>query len=418
MRILRLSKWRNLIPALIAMTLAACSVSPPSAISTGAIPAADAAPAAQAGDARASKPKVALLLPLSARGHAAIIADSLKKSAELALQSPGGARIELLILDDRGTADGARTAAQAAIAGGAELMIGPLFSKSVSAAAVMARPAGLPIVAFSNDEQVAGNGVYLVSFLDHPEIDRIVDYAASQGRRRFAALVSDDATGRRSEAHFRAAVLRNGGSVRAVESHGSSTTSKLEAIRRLRPKLNWSDSDGDRVDALFLPGAEDTLASLGPLLKQADLDPARVKIIGTGGFDYPNVGRDPVFAGAWFPDADPGAPRAFTDAFVRAYGHAPPRIAGLAFDAVTLAKALAGGPDRGRYAPSQLTRSQGFETSSGTLKLLPDGTSAHALAILEVQSYGTRVIDPPTGSAGASQVSERSSRQQAARRIN
>ena len=55
--------------------------------------------------------KVALLLPLSANGNAGQIAQSMKNAADLALREFQNAGIQILVKDDRGTAEGARAAA-------------------------------------------------------------------------------------------------------------------------------------------------------------------------------------------------------------------------------------------------------------------------------------------------------------------
>ena len=66
----------------------------------------------------------------------------------------------------------------------------------------------MPVLAFSNNTQVAGQGVYLVSFLAEQEAERIVSYAAAQGKRRFAALIPDDAYGIRRRSRRSAAPCR------------------------------------------------------------------------------------------------------------------------------------------------------------------------------------------------------------------
>ena len=72
--------------------------------------------------------------------------------------------LQLIVKDDKGTPEGAKAAAEEAIKGGASSILGPLFAKSVAAVAPVARQADVPVIAFSNDRQVAGNGVYLLSF--------------------------------------------------------------------------------------------------------------------------------------------------------------------------------------------------------------------------------------------------------------
>jgi ABC-type branched-subunit amino acid transport system substrate-binding protein len=57
----------------------------------------------------------------------------------------------------------AANAAQQLLAQGAEIIVGPLFGPSVSAVAPIARDRGVPVLAFSTERSVAGNGVYLLS---------------------------------------------------------------------------------------------------------------------------------------------------------------------------------------------------------------------------------------------------------------
>src|SRR5256885_1642445 len=78
---------------------------------------------------------------------------------------------------------------------GAELILGPLFAQSVTPAAQVARARSVPLIAFSTDSNVAGRGVYLLSFLPESDVDRVVEYAIAQGRRSFVALVPDNAYG-------------------------------------------------------------------------------------------------------------------------------------------------------------------------------------------------------------------------------
>src|SRR5690606_21149223 len=105
--------------------------------------------------------------------------------------------------DDKGTAQGAQEAAQAAIAEGAEIILGPVFAQSVAAAGQVARQSGVPVIAFSTDASVAGRGVYLLSFPPQGDVERIVGHSAQAGKKSFAALVPDNAYGTVVEAAFK-----------------------------------------------------------------------------------------------------------------------------------------------------------------------------------------------------------------------
>src|SRR5439155_3694000 len=106
----------------------------------------------------------------------------------------------------------------------------------------VARGRGVPVIAFSTDANVAARGVYLLSFLPESDVDRIIGYAASQGRRSFAALVPDNAYGTVVEAAFKQMVARRGGRVIALERY------PLDRAQIQRPARNVAHAAG-RADA-------------------------------------------------------------------------------------------------------------------------------------------------------------------------
>jgi ABC-type branched-subunit amino acid transport system substrate-binding protein len=70
--------------------------------------------------------KVAMLLPLSATGNASQLARDMRNAADLALREFPNSNLQILIKDDRGTPDGARPATSAALAEGAQMILGPI----------------------------------------------------------------------------------------------------------------------------------------------------------------------------------------------------------------------------------------------------------------------------------------------------
>ena len=181
--------------------------------------------------------KVGLILPLSAAGNAGVAAQSMKNAAEMALAEFNNPNIQLLIKDDGGTAQGASQGTQQALDEGAEIILGPLFALSVPATAQLARARGVSVIAFSTDSSVAGRGVYLLSFLPESDVNRIVEYSASIGKRSFAAMLPDNAYGNVVEATFKQAVSRRGGRIVAFEKYGAdrATPARTVAQRWARP---------------------------------------------------------------------------------------------------------------------------------------------------------------------------------------
>jgi len=334
--------------------------------------------------------KVAVLLPVTGSGSTPAVAKALKQAAELALFDFDNPNVTLIPKDTKGTPDGARLAAESALQDGAELIIGPLFAQEVTGAAPVARQGGVPMIAFSSDEKVAGNGVYLLSFLAGRDVPRIVTFALSRGKRNFAELIPQSAYGRIAETAFARAVSSGGGSapVRATFPPEDSSA-MLAPVKQVANTIK----SGQAVDALFLPAGREELPELAPHLASSGLSSRSVQFIGTGQWDYPNIGSDRALVGGWYPAPDPKGWSSFVERYSKTYGAAPPRIASLGYDAVSLAVSLSPNPPGQRFTTAQLTRPSGFSGIDGLFRLLSDGTCERGLAILEVREGAPQVID-------------------------
>jgi len=393
---------REVTFAALALALAGCSTSMgPTAAPTTAL----APPPGQSQTIAREPVKIALLLPMGGMGETATVAKAMKQGAEMALFELNDPNVQLVTKDDGGSMVSARAAADEAIKEGAEIIIGPLLSQSVTGVAPAAREAGVPVLAFSNNSQVAGQGVYLVSFLAEQEVERIVSYAASQGKRRFAALIPDDAYGAVVEAAFRRSVQANGGRVAVVERYPMAANGMLAPAQRVVEAIKQEEQAATPVDALFLPGGPDSLPQIAPVMAYSGLDTRKVKLLGTSSWDYPSVNREAAFEGAWYPSPDPAAWRSFSERFANTFGTAPPRIASVAYDAIGIAIGLSANPKGARYSTANITRSNGFAGVDGIVRFSDNGLSERGLAIVEVQKFGSSVIDAAPTSFNPTQLS-------------
>src|SRR5208337_255459 len=112
-----------------------------------------------------------------------------------------------------------------------------------------------------------------------------------------------------------------------------------------------------QIDAIFIPAGGDTLPSLAPLFPYYEIDTKTVKLMGLSGWDYVGVGKEPALQGGWFAAPDPKGWQDFTRRYVETYSEAPPRLASLSYDAVSLAISLSANPPDRRFAAAELTRS-------------------------------------------------------------
>ncbi|MDE2601551.1 MAG: penicillin-binding protein activator [Bradyrhizobium sp.] len=335
--------------------------------------------------------KVGLILPLSAAGNAGVAAQSMKNAAEMALAEFQNPNIQLLIKDDSGSAQGAQQGTQQALDEGAEIILGPLFALSVPATAQLARGRGIPVIAFSTDSSIAGRGVYLLSFLPESDVNRIVDYSASIGKRSFAALLPDNAYGNVVEAAFKQAVSRKGGRVVAFEKYGADRSGPARAVAQ----------GLGSADALFIADDGDSVVAVADALTAAGANLKNIQLLGTGLWDNPRVFAAPSLQGGLYAAPDPAGFRNFSRRYRTRYGSDPVRTATLAYDAVALVAALARTQGQQRFSPEVLTNPSGFAGIDGLFRFRSDGTNERGLAIMRVGSGGGVAVAGPPKSFGA-----------------
>jgi ABC-type branched-subunit amino acid transport system substrate-binding protein len=330
--------------------------------------------------------RVGVVLPFSnASPGTRALGNAMLKAAEMALFDSGNKNIILMTADDSARPEEAAAAARRLLDQGAEVLIGPLFAASVSAVAPVARDRGVPVIAFSTDRTVAGKGVYLLSFQPENEVNRVVSFAAAQGRKNFAALVPSTSYGHVSERAFRDAVKASGGTVGAVEHFSPSSgavTDQAAAIAKTNP------------DAIFIPQGGSLLRAIAPTLSLDGLDLTKVKLLGTGLWDDLSVTREPALRDGWFAAPAPDADRGFTKRYREIFGAAPPPLAILAYDAVSLVALIGAGEPYHRFTKAALTDPNGFAGAGGIFRFNEDGAIDRGLSVLAVRPGGFAVVSP------------------------
>jgi ABC-type branched-subunit amino acid transport system substrate-binding protein len=389
-------------------------------------PAAAANPSAPAGAPEATRGtqiKVALLLPLS--GPNAAIGHAMLDAAQMAVFEVAAENFVLLPRDTQGTADGAARAATAAIGEGAEIILGPLLMPEVAAVKPLAQQARINVVAFSTSDQMAGDGVYLLSFLAHQNVQRITGYAHAQGADRFAVLAPSTSYGELVAREAHDAVTAFGGSLDHVEYYDPAATDLRPVVKRLAgfdsrtaalakekkqletatdeasklalQRLSGRETAGDvDFDAVLIPESGARLKAAASLLPYYDIDTKRIHLLGTGIWDQPGLGAEPALVGAWFAAPAPAARSDFERRFQALYKRAPPRLATLGYDAAALAAVLAqrAALRDSLFSAAALTDPDGFTGVDGIFRFLADGKVERGLAIIEIEHDGTKVVDP------------------------
>ncbi|SCA56434.1 ABC-type branched-chain amino acid binding protein (modular protein) [Candidatus Terasakiella magnetica] len=365
--------------------------------------------------------RVGLLVPLS--GRAANVGKEIMNAAQLALFDFAGPNYELLPYDTQSTPEGAVQAVQYAIADGVSIVVGPLLSKSAQAIAPYLQASNVNALAFTNDSTAASQNVFVLGVRPEEEVERIINFAALQGSTRFALLAPADEYGIRVRTAFEAAVLANGAELSKVvqflsgsddlpamirdmadyderrkelleqkaELEGKEDALSQKALERLELLQTVGDVD---FDALLVAAGGKTLQSIAANLPYYDVDPKKVRMLGTSLWEAKWVRAEPALLGGWF--AAPSAKNRgeFVRQYRSVYDANPHRLATLAYDAVALSAVLANDKGEADYSRQTLTDPAGYLGRNGIFRLHQWGLAERGLAVMQVKQKNFREISP------------------------
>ena len=359
--------------------------------------------------------RVGLLLPLT--GVNAPLGQAMLKSAQLALDAPGAPA-----LDPQDTGDapgGAARAAQAALAGGDGILLGPLTSAETAQAAPVAHAASVPMLAFTSDVAQAQPGTWVMGVTPEQQVRRLVAAAKAENRSRIAALLPDNALGHAMADGLRQACSDAGLPAPVIAQHGGSMESVNAAMRSLsdfadrrgaiEQKVKDAKASQDPAvrdtaqalsqtpippppfDALLLADTGIGLQEVISVLAYYDVSSSQVRIMGPGLWGA-FASKLHALEGAWFAGPDPRDRRGFAALYEKKFGQPPRPLADIPYDAAALARSLS---QRGGYGLDMLTRSDGFAGVDGIFALQPDGHVRRGLAIFQIQPGGGASIIQP-----------------------
>ena len=365
--------------------------------------------------------RVGLLVPLS--GPNEKLGRSMLNAAQMALFDFSDSYFELLIFDTLGTSEGAAEAARFAIEDGVSVILGPLLGSSISAITPMVQAANVKVLGFSSDRTVTGKGIYTMGFFPEDEVKRVVAYAISKGKKRFAAIAPIGLYGQAVVEALRFTAVEFGGEVEKVLFYDAKAEDFSDVVRELanyesrrqalldqRSELQRRDDEIAKralkrlekmqtlgevpFDTLLLAGGGKRLLAIAALLPFYDVDPKKVRMLGTGQWDMPDLGVEPALRGGWHAGPPPQARANFVKNYKNVYGFKPHRLATLAYDATALIAVMAkaeGGPN---FSNKALTVKSGFWGRDGLFRFLNDGTVQRGLAVLQVEARSLKVISP------------------------
>lgn len=178
--------------------------------------------------------RIGLLLPLSAQNsEIKNLARSLSDAAQMALFDSTPTRLALVPQDTKGTKIGALKAMELAVKKNVDIILGPLLASSVEAITPLAQQNNIPIIAFSSDERIVKNNIYLLGFSPRQQVRTIIKHAKNLGVRRIAAFLPRTDYGRLVRDVFVKASSAGGMEIHAIETYAPNIEKAMGPASRL-----------------------------------------------------------------------------------------------------------------------------------------------------------------------------------------
>ncbi|WP_319825678.1 penicillin-binding protein activator [Thalassovita sp.] len=336
---------------------------------------------------------VALLVPRGG-GNAGddILAQSLENAARLAIADLQGVKIDLRVYDTAGDPATAQTQGVKAVNDGAKIILGPVYSAEANAVAVAVASRGVNVLSFSNNSTIAGGNLYILGPTFENTANRLVRFAAQQGKGNIVIAHDDNLAGQLGRNAIQTAIGQTGGaSLAAGVGYEFSQQGVVDAIPAVREAVK-----SGAANALFLTANTDgALPLVTQLLLESGVNPQSVQYIGLTRWDVPPQTLElPGVQGAWFALPDPTLSERFSVRYVMAYGSQPHSIGGLAYDGIAAIGALVQAGHSDALTGAALTQGAGFQGVNGIMRLRTDGTNERGLAVAQIQNKKVVIIDP------------------------
>ena len=376
---------------------------------------------AEIGISDSSSFRVGMLLPLT--GEDAKYGEGLKNASMIALNNINNPNLVLQYYDTQSTPAGARVAIENAINQRSNLIVGPLKSKEVLAISNETIYQGIPVIAFSTAQEILQPTIYTLGLLIEEQVDRIMTYAAAQGRSRFALLLPDNGTGAAvakaavksaqknnvlltaigfykpgtsdfsqiakemtnyNKRHSRVVALRN--RLQAAANNGD--TKAQAAVRKLSTREGLGDVG---FDAIIIPESGAKLTAAISMFAYYDAAYPQVQFLGTSLWDGSRLNNEAVIANSLFPSLMKPLNNTFANQYYALFNERPSSFYTLAYDAVEIANILA--TTNTDNLNQMITSPSGFNSVNGKIRFFKDGSNQHSLDIMQVKPEGNLIVD-------------------------
>ncbi len=353
------------------------------------------------------KVQVALFLPFSGKNKD--LGFSLFNSATISLfyNDPNGI-IELVLFDSKENPKDSEKAFREIIDKKIKIVIGPIFSNSVEAIEKLARQHKITVISLSNNQNLINKidkegGVFISGILPEIQIEKIVNYAISQGKLNFAIIAPSNQYGKTITELLKKFVRSKQGNFITSEFYDNNSKDLDRVVERVIDSFILPDNlakakkdkdlvinDYDRIypQVIMIPESGKIASKIILSIKKQNKEERDFQILGTSQWDDKSI-FDSNLINAWFPAPENEKFSDLENFYYSKYEKFPPRLASIVYDMIGLIAEITNRkqgqtPNLSDFINFKNGDKNGYQGVDGLFRFLPNGLTQRNLAVLKI----------------------------------
>ena len=346
--------------------------------------------------------KVGVMLPLS--GEHSEIGNLILNAIEMAVFQTDENKLELHIKDTEAKSNKAKKVLSELIGEGVEVIIGPLFSKSLAAIQSEVVRSNINIFALTNNINLRNKGIWIFGVDPQAQTEKVLQYALEKGSKNIAALLPQNAYGLLLFDTITSFTQANLMKIEKIEFYNFSVESQRKAAQKISEgfeeykvyldKIKEQDDDEEKgnevlfmekpFDNVFIAAAGQNLTVLSSQLQYNNVDPKIVQYLGISSWEDVSILNEPALEGGIFVTTSEMYQKKIKLIYKNSFSKEMPKIAMIAYDIVALLGSLNSlGSNSNIY---DLVNDEGYIGLRGLFRLKKNGVVERAFQLKKIKN--------------------------------
>lgn len=298
---------------------------------------------------------------------------------------PGGYRLTLIPKDTASSPSVAVQSAKELLSQKINIIIGPLYSQSTEAVVESLTPDLL--LSLSNNTEAASGTAFITGFSPESEMERALTYAMKQNKQHVAAILPNNAYGRKLERVIKRIVPGFGASIDAIEFYVPTEGGREAAVKRLANQIK-----GANTDVICFGDTKTHSAEIIDIIASEGINTNGLTKVGTSIWHDENEKMPKQLNDSIYAASDERGYIRFMKRFRSTHERKPERIATLVYDMVMLLAELASKgniPTRQDLMAAEIIQGP----ATGAYRFETDGTVTRSLSLYTLTPEGFDVVE-------------------------